>query len=749
LAIGYRLFAERSEALAIREALRSAVRAAPSLRSCHRSVTTPCNVSKAVSTCFTTMHIPIKSLHLLDKTSSLLMLTSTIVVSGLMLSPMANADNQLIGRAVLPARTFSQGPTSGTLLGDAPINHVKVPFVDKQPVQGFSGAVRNPDGTFWVMPDNGYGSIENSSDFDLRVYLVRPDYKTQSGGSGRPLVMRHIELHDPNHQVPFTIVNEFSRERVLTGADFDIESIQAAPDGTFWIGDEFGPFLLHINDEGVVLENPIRLPDLEQGGELRSAQNPFSEEASMIRILNAIRARGDSFGATKSPICSPDASLIDDGDPTTGVDTRLNPPPGSGVDPASSDIINITSLHNAGYAIVPYTVDDPVLMRKLITAGVDGLISDRSDLLYAAVKEVRPDFLTSDGLIDPEKFDAEGHRGSRDLRPESTLPAFEAGLDNLINTLETDCAITKDHVLLLSHDPFINSQKISRVDGQSIEGEPLIKDSTADDLQSTYRVDKLFRGPTQQNDPKLSPVSVAFFHGDTSQIYVMPRLQQLFDFVRFYEKYYRNGPGKNQPDAEKRWKNAARVRFNLETKTNPRTDKDPLGRVWAERTFGPVLFAEKLASAITANGLTERAFVQSFDFRELLFVQQHFPKIQIVCLIGDFPEFTDQSIAGSDDGTNLQPLPGQTTSPWLAGLFWPYRQTKLNHPVRVQTSGGLEGMALTPDKKRLLPMLEKPLIDGAAGTDLIFEFDLATKQFTGKRWFYLLQQNSAKRSTPS
>jgi glycerophosphoryl diester phosphodiesterase len=687
------------------------------------------------------MHIPIKFLHLQDTKSFLFKSTSTMAVCGLILCPMAKADNQLIGRAVLPARTFSQGPTSGTLLGDAPINHINVPFLGKQPIQGFSGSIRNPDGTFWMMPDNGYGSIENSSDFNLRVYLVRPDFKTENGGSGRPQVIRHIELRDPNHQVPFSIVNEFSRERVLTGADFDIESIQAAPDGTFWIGDEFGPLLLRINDEGIVLEAPIPLPDYERGGELRSAQNPFNEEASMIRILNAIRARGDSFGATKSPVCSPDFALIDDGDAATGVDSRLNPPPGSGLAPASSDIVNIASLHSAGYAIVPYTVDDPAMMRKLIAAGIDGLISDRSDLLYAAVKEVRPDFLTPNGLIDPTKFDAQGHRGSRNLRPESTLPAFEAGLDNLINTLETDCGLTKDHVLILSHDPFINSQKISRVDGEPIEGQPLIKDFTAEELQSTYRVDKLFRGPTQQNDPKLSPVSVAFFNGDTSQIYVMPRLQQLFDFVRLYEKYYRNGPGKNQPDAEKRWKNAAQVRFNLETKTNPRKDKDPLGRVWAERTFGPELFAEKLAGAITANGLTERAFVQSFDFRELLFVQQHFPKIQIVCLIGDAPEFADQSIAGSDDGDNLQPEPGETTSPWLGGLFWPYRQTKLNHPFRVQTSGGLEGMALTPNKQRLLPMLEKPLIDGAAGTDLIFEFDLTTKQFTGNQWFYRLEPN--------
>ena len=136
------------------------------------------------------MHTPNKLLPLWDKTLFLIKTASSVATCGLLFCPMANADNELIGRAVLPARTFAQGPTSGTLLGDAPINHVKVPFAGKQPVQGFSGAVRNPDGTYWVMPDNGYGSIENSADFDLRVYLIRPDFKTQHGGSGGPQIFR-------------------------------------------------------------------------------------------------------------------------------------------------------------------------------------------------------------------------------------------------------------------------------------------------------------------------------------------------------------------------------------------------------------------------------------------------------------------------------------------------------------------------------------------------------------------------------
>jgi glycerophosphoryl diester phosphodiesterase len=152
---------------------------------------------------------------------------------------LAAGQAKLLGRAVLPARTFAPGPPSGTLLGSAPINGVTVPF-SSQPVQGISGALPAGDGQYWVMPDNGYGSIENSADFNLRVYLVKPDFETELGGSGTVKVERFIQLHDPDRRIPFAIVHNWTSDRVLTGADFDIESIQRAPDGTLWIGDEFG-----------------------------------------------------------------------------------------------------------------------------------------------------------------------------------------------------------------------------------------------------------------------------------------------------------------------------------------------------------------------------------------------------------------------------------------------------------------------------------------------------------------------------
>ena len=60
-----------------------------------------------------------------------------------------------------------QGPTSGQQLGVDPINGQSVPFLNKQPVQGFSAIRDNGDGTFWVMRTTVYGAIENSADFNL------------------------------------------------------------------------------------------------------------------------------------------------------------------------------------------------------------------------------------------------------------------------------------------------------------------------------------------------------------------------------------------------------------------------------------------------------------------------------------------------------------------------------------------------------------------------------------------------------
>ncbi|MBB5868855.1 hypothetical protein F4553_002234 [Allocatelliglobosispora scoriae] len=160
----------------------------------------------------------------------------------------------LTGFASLPATTFvPASDPSGALLGTAAINGIVPPFAD-QPVQGFSGIARNSDGSFDVISDNGYGNKANSGDFVLRVQRVIPDYAT-----GTVDVVGGVNLTDPAGLVPFALTRP---DRVLTGSDFDVESIVKASDGSYWIGDEFGPFLLHFDRAGRLLAAPVPLADV-------------------------------------------------------------------------------------------------------------------------------------------------------------------------------------------------------------------------------------------------------------------------------------------------------------------------------------------------------------------------------------------------------------------------------------------------------------------------------------------------------
>jgi glycerophosphoryl diester phosphodiesterase len=173
---------------------------------------------------------------------------------------------ELIGFASLPPDTFAAGPPSGQFLSP----EAKNAGFPSQPVQGFSSIRpdRERPGWWLVLCDNGYGTKANSPDFLLRIYSVKPDWRSAAGGSGTVQVGRVIQLSDPGRFVPFRLVREDSQERWLTGGDFDPESFIEAPDGTFWIGDEFGPFLLHVDKTGRLLAPPF-----EADG-LRSPDNP-------------------------------------------------------------------------------------------------------------------------------------------------------------------------------------------------------------------------------------------------------------------------------------------------------------------------------------------------------------------------------------------------------------------------------------------------------------------------------------------
>lgn len=209
-----------------------------------------------------------------------------ILVSVLLLAGISQAPGRfpvLTGFAVLPADTFAPGPPSGAFLRGG-VRTATAPF-SSQPVQGFSAICPDQDGWFWALADNGYGTKQNSPDFLLRIYRVRPLFEEKR----IEVDSRFVSLRDPDKRVPFHLVNEDTADRLLTGSDFDPESMVRMEDGTFWVGDEFGPFLIHVTADGVVIDAPVEAPGV------RSPDNPLADPPDVGEASTATVGRSRGF----------------------------------------------------------------------------------------------------------------------------------------------------------------------------------------------------------------------------------------------------------------------------------------------------------------------------------------------------------------------------------------------------------------------------------------------------------------------
>ncbi len=219
----------------------------------------------------------------------------------------------LVGHAFLPADTLTPAPA------DAPANlqtsgkYANGPFrltgtptmgpdlpLDGQPVQGFSGIKTLGDGTYLVLTDNGFGSKGNSPDAMLMYHLIRPDFAT-----GDVEMLETIFISDPNGVIPFLIANEATEQRYLTGWDLDIEGFQPI-DGKLYIGDEFGPYVIIVDQETGVVE--AFFETYADGEIVRSPDNyalQLPNPGSNLPAYNLMRSRGyEGFAA------SPDGTTI-------------------------------------------------------------------------------------------------------------------------------------------------------------------------------------------------------------------------------------------------------------------------------------------------------------------------------------------------------------------------------------------------------------------------------------------------------
>lgn len=197
-------------------------------------------------------------------------------------------------------------------------------------------------------------------------------------------------------------------------------------------------------------------------------------------------------------------------------------------------------------------------------------------------------------------FDKQGHRGCRGLMPENTIPAMLYALELGVTTLELDVVITKDKQVVVSHEPFFNHDITTKPNGEAVT---LAEEKGLNIYQMNYAEVKKYdvgmkvhpRFPQQQKIKAYKPL-----------------LNELLDSVAQYMI------------TSKR----PHPYFNIETKCLPIGD-----HIYHPK---PDEFVELLMAVIKEKKLEKQVIIQSFDFRSLQYLHQHYPQIKTAMLIEDF-----------------------------------------------------------------------------------------------------------------
>ena len=229
------------------------------------------------------------------------------------------------------------------------------------------------------------------------------------------------------------------------------------------------------------------------------------------------------------------------------------------------------------------------------------------------------------------RFDLQGHRGARGLKPENTLPSFEAAFDAGVTTVETDIHLTSDGAPVLFHDAFV-SERVCRLlpktTGVDPFARPLIRALTLAQLRA-YRADinpDPARFPTQ--DASVTPLVAAFGQERGMDPFAIPTLADLFAFVIAYSGRL----GRLAEKTDEQRDRVLDIRFDLELKRvpfHPETIGDQFNG------DSPALLEKRVVEEVRKAKVVDRCQVRSFDHRSVRAARKLEPSLSASVLIAE------------------------------------------------------------------------------------------------------------------
>ena len=185
----------------------------------------------------------------------------------------------LVGWSSMGLNTYTAGPFSQ----HQPLGSWAPP--SSQIVGGFSAAEKTDDGHYIYLVDTGYGPKSSSFSSLLGLYSLKIDFNDFQGNHKDTEVLKLIRFNDIDNKLSFAKQADFEfygndaknkpvdsiikKGKLLTGGDIDPESVRVDYKGNIWVGDEFGPFLIKLDNTGKVLRQEISMPNIT------SPENPF------------------------------------------------------------------------------------------------------------------------------------------------------------------------------------------------------------------------------------------------------------------------------------------------------------------------------------------------------------------------------------------------------------------------------------------------------------------------------------------